>query len=167
MARRRASAVAEKVDINMTPMIDVVFQLMSFFMCTLKVIAPEGDFDVRMPLATAAAAVPDDQQVPPIRVRLTASADGQLTGITMNGAPVADFGALRGKIVGLVGDDRGPNSLAERTEVEFDCDYGLRYFNVVQAITAVSGTVEDGRIVELVRKIKFTPVKKPGGGRSP
>jgi hypothetical protein len=31
---------------------------------------------------------------------------------------------------------------------------------VVQAITAVSGTVEDGRIVELVRKIKFTPAKR-------
>ncbi len=160
MARRTSSNLSEKVEINMTPMIDVVFQLMSFFMCTLKVIAPEGDFDIRMPLATAAAAVPDDQQVPPIRVRLAANADGQLTGITMNGSPVADFAELRRKIVGLVGNDRGPNSLAERTEVEFDCDFGLRYFNVVQAITAVSGTVEDGRIVELVRKIKFTPAKR-------
>ncbi|MFM7519448.1 MAG: ExbD/TolR family protein [Planctomycetota bacterium] len=160
MRRRAARTLGDKVEINMTPMIDVVFQLMSFFMCTLKVVAPEGDFDVRMPLATAAAAVPDDQQVPPIRVRLAANPDGQLAGITMNGAPIADFAELRRKVVGLVGDARGPNSLAERTEVEFDCDYGLRYFNVVQAITAVSGTVEDGRIVELVRKIKFTPPKR-------
>jgi hypothetical protein len=39
----------------MTPMIDVVFQLMSFFMCTLKIVAPEGDFDIRMPLGKSAA----------------------------------------------------------------------------------------------------------------
>ena len=32
----------------MTPMIDVVFQLMIFFMLTFNIIAPEGDFDVRM-----------------------------------------------------------------------------------------------------------------------
>ena len=50
MAKRRSSSLGDKVAIDMTPMIDVVFQLMSFFMCTLKVVAPEGDFDIRMPL---------------------------------------------------------------------------------------------------------------------
>ncbi len=34
----------------MTPMIDVVFQLLIFFMLTLKIIAPEGDFNINMPL---------------------------------------------------------------------------------------------------------------------
>jgi biopolymer transport protein ExbD len=66
--------LTDKVEINMTPMIDVVFQLMSFFMCTLKVVSPEGDFDIRMPIAAAAAAAPDDQQVPPVRVKLSARA---------------------------------------------------------------------------------------------
>ena len=40
------------------------------------------------------------------------------------------------------------------------CDYGLAYENVVQAITAVSGFVQEGQVVELIKKIKFTPVKK-------
>jgi hypothetical protein len=31
---------------------------------------------------------------------------------------------------------------------------------VVKAITAVSGKLENGQIVELIRKIKFTPPKK-------
>ena len=66
---KRESSLGDKVSVDMTPMIDVVFQLMSFFMCTLKVVAPEGDFDIRMPLGVAAAATPDDQQVPPVRVR--------------------------------------------------------------------------------------------------
>ena len=157
---KRTSDLPDRISIDMTPMIDVVFQLISFFMFSLKVVAPEGDFDIRMPIAAAAAAVPDDQQVPPVRVKLAAGPDGALESIAMNGTPVADFDELRRRIVGLVGNDTGPNSLAEKTEVEFDCDYALKYVNVVRAITAVSGRVEDGRMVELIRKIKFTPPKK-------
>jgi biopolymer transport protein ExbD len=158
---KRESSLGDKVSVDMTPMIDVVFQLMSFFMCTLKVVAPEGDFDIRMPLGVAAAAAaPDDQQVPPVRVKLSAGPDGALAGIAMNGQPVGDFEELRKRIVALVGTDSGPNSLAERTEVELDCDYGLKYANVVRAITAVSGKVQDGQIVELIKKIKFTPPKR-------
>jgi biopolymer transport protein ExbD len=160
MAKRQSSSLGDKVAIDMTPMIDVVFQLMSFFMCTLKVVAPEGDFDIRMPLGAAAAAAPDDQQVPPVRVKLSAGPDGGLAGIAMNGTPVSDFEELRKRVIGLVGTDTGPNSLAERTEVELDCDYSLKYVNVVRAITAVSGKVQDGQIVELIKKIKFTPPKR-------
>ncbi|MFN5757184.1 MAG: ExbD/TolR family protein [Planctomycetia bacterium] len=160
MAKRQSSSLGDKVAVDMTPMIDVVFQLMSFFMCTLKVVAPEGDFDIRMPLGAAAAAAPDDQQVPPVRVKLSASPDGGLAGIAMNGTPVSDFEELRKRVIGLVGTDTGPNSLAERTEVELDCDYSLKYVNVVRAITAVSGKVQDGQIVELIKKIKFTPPKR-------
>jgi len=159
MARRK-SDLSDKVAVDMTPMIDVVFQLMSFFMCTLKVVAPEGDFDIRMPLGVAAAAAPDDQQVPPIRVKMTAGPNGELGSIAMNGSPVADFDDLRKKVVGIVGTNTGPNSLAEKTEVELDCDYGLDYANVVRAITAVSGQVRDGQIIELIKKIKFSPLKK-------
>jgi biopolymer transport protein ExbD len=160
MAKRQASSLGDKVAVDMTPMIDVVFQLMSFFMCTLKVVAPEGDFDIRMPLGAAAAAAPDDQQVPPVRVKLSAGADGSLASISMNGSPVSDFEELRRRVIGVVGTDTGPNSLAELTEVELDCDYALKYVNVVRAITAVSGKVQDGQIVELIKKIKFTPPKR-------
>jgi biopolymer transport protein ExbD len=158
MARREKGSF-DRINPDMTPMIDVVFQLLTFFMLTLKSVIPEGDFDIRMPLGAAAAAAPDDQLVPPIRVKMTAAADGRLAGMTMNGSPVRDFEDLRSKVVSIVGTDSGPNSLAENTEVELDCDYGLSYENVVQAITAVSGMVRDGQIVELIKKIKFTPVK--------
>jgi len=158
---RKKSQLADKIEINMTPMIDVVFQLMSFFMCSLKIVAPEGDFDIRMPLGKSAAAVVDDQQVPPIRVKLSAGGDGSLASISMNGNPIADFNELRKKVVSLVGKNRGPDSIADKAEVELDCEYGLKYVNVVRAITAVSGSVQDGQIVELIKKIKFTPPKAP------
>jgi biopolymer transport protein ExbD len=157
---KRESSLGDKVSVDMTPMIDVVFQLMSFFMCTLKVVSPEGDFDIRMPREAPAAAAPDDQQVVQIRVKLAAGPDGGLAGIMMESQPVRDFEELQRRILEVVGTDTGPNSLAENAEVEFDCDYGLKYVNVVRAITAVSGKVQDGQIVELIKKIKFTPPKR-------
>jgi len=156
---RKASQLPDKIHIDMTPMIDVVFQLISFFMFSLKVVSPEGDFDIRMPLGRAANAIMDDQQVPPIRVKLSAGPDGTLSGISMNGNPISDFNDLQKKVVSLVGAGRGPDSLADKTEVEMDCDYGLNYADVVRAITAVSGTVQDGQVVELIKKIKFAPPK--------
>ena len=117
MARRSSSGLTDKVEINMTPMIDVVFQLMSFFMCTLKVVAPEGDFDIRMPIAAAAAAAPDDQQVPPVRVKLSAGPDGSLATTPRNGTPVAAFDALRKRTIWRVGADTGHNSPPENTEI--------------------------------------------------
>jgi len=42
----RNRVTSGKIALDMTPMIDVVFQLLIFFMCTLKVIEPEGDFDI-------------------------------------------------------------------------------------------------------------------------
>ena len=61
---------------------------------------------------------------------------------------------LHDQIAGLVGD----GSLAASAEVELDCDYGLKYEYVIEAITAVSGsTTPDGQLVKLVEKIKFAP----------
>ena len=157
---KRESKLSDKIDINMTPMIDVVFQLLTFFMLTLKTVITEGDFDIKMPLGPSKGAVEDDP-IPPVRVKITAGPDGERAGITMNGNPVGDFEDLRRKIVDLVGT--GPGSNADKTEVELDCDYALKYTNVVNAISAVSGVVQpDGTVVELIKKIKFTPPKKPG-----
>jgi biopolymer transport protein ExbD len=157
MAKKRGG-LSDKIDINMTPMIDVVFQLLTFFMLTLKTVITEGDFEIRMPLGPAQGAV-DDDPVPPVRVRITAGADGERSGIAMNGTPVSDFDDLRRRIIDLVGS--GPGSVADRAEVELDCDYQLKYVNVVNAITAVSGTVQpDGTVTELIKKIKLTPPKR-------
>jgi biopolymer transport protein ExbD len=159
---KRESKLADKIPIDMTPMIDVVFQLITFFMLTLKTVIVEGDFDIRMPLGARPDPVPPENPPVTVRVKMTAGPDGELAGISMNGSGVGDFEALRQKIIGIVGVNTGPGG-AENTEVELDCDYRLKYINVVNAISAVSGMPQpDGTIVELVKKIKFTPPKKPG-----
>ena len=158
MARER-EALPDKIAIDMTPMIDVVFQLITFFMLTLKDVSVEGDFDVKMPLGPSQGAVQDDP-LPPIRVKMTAAADGSRAGLSMNGQPVGDFDELRRRIVDLVGT--GPGSKADEAVVAVELHLGLAYDNVVAAITAVSGMVQpDGTVVDLVKKIKFTPPKKP------
>ena len=50
----RNQKTAEKIEPQMAPMIDVVFLLLIFFMCTLKIISPEGDFNINMPAVAQA-----------------------------------------------------------------------------------------------------------------
>ncbi|MEE2795855.1 MAG: biopolymer transporter ExbD [Planctomycetota bacterium] len=150
----------EKVAVNMTPMIDVVFQLMIFFMLTFNIIAPEGDFDVRMPLSKSSAEPLDDLQLPPIQVRLASDAEGMLTGISMNGEPVKDFDELRQRVASFVDIALESGASLEDVELEIDSDYQLDYINVVDAITAVSGRIENGQLIEMVKKISFVPLEQ-------
>ena len=46
MKIRNRHPTADRIVSQMTPMIDVVFQLLIFFMLTLKIIEPEGNFDI-------------------------------------------------------------------------------------------------------------------------
>ena len=75
---------------------------------------------------------------------------------------MSSFAQLRKRIIGLVGDDTGPGSLAASTEIELDCDYNLRFEYTINAITAVSGEVRNGEIVKLIEKIKFAPPRAGG-----
>jgi biopolymer transport protein ExbD len=151
----------QEIKLDMTPMIDIVFQLLTFFIMTFKLVTAEGDFNIKMPLAAPREGAIDDQLVPPIKVRLQAGSGGELTGIGMNQRTLGSFQQLHEEILGLVGTDSPAG--AEGAEVELDCDYNLRYQYVIEAITAVSGYRDDatGQIVKLVEKIKFAPPKNP------
>lgn len=153
----------DKIELQMTPMIDIVFQLLVFFIMTFKIVSQEGDFNIKMPLASPANAPMDELQLPPLKIRLRAGAGGVLAGVTLNEKNFGtDMGALQKDIIGFLADDRGPGSMQEAAEVELDCDYGLRYEHVIQAITAVSGHIDStGNVVKLVEKIKFAPPRQP------
>jgi len=83
---KRESKLATKIDINMTPMIDVVFQLLTFFMLTLKSVVVEGDFNIRMPLG-ASAGVAEENPIPPLVIKMKASPEGRLVAVTINETP--------------------------------------------------------------------------------
>ncbi len=148
---------SSKIAIDMTPMIDIVFQLLTFFVMTLKIATAEGDFNIRMPLAAPRAGPPDPNQLPPMKLFLKADASGNCSQVVMNDSQFSGedrWRRLHSHIAGIVGD----GSLAASAEVELVCDYNLNYEHVIEAITAVSGErTPDGQIVKLVEKIKFSP----------
>jgi biopolymer transport protein ExbD len=153
----------DKVEISMTPMIDIVFQLLVFFIMTFKIVAQEGDFNVKMPLTAPSDGPPPVDQLPPMKVRLQAHSSGDLAQISLNDRPLGrGFLQLHDEIRDIIGDDRGPGSIQQTAEIELDCDYNLRYEYVISAVTAVSGYLDENRnIVKLVEKVKFSP-PRPG-----
>lgn len=151
----------DKVEQQMTPMIDIVFQLLTFFVMSFKIATAEGDFNVKMP--TGAPSAGSEIPLPPIRVRLTAGADGKLAGISMGDRPIQNFNELHQEVINIVGTNTGPGAGASEYEIELDCDYNLHYSNVVYAITAASGYIDPQRgVVRLIEKIKFAPPRKGG-----
>src|SRR5438067_13926229 len=116
----------DKIPIDMTPMIDIVFQLLTFFCMTLRVAAAEGDFSIKMPLAAPRAGLPDPNQLPPIKVRMRSDAAGNLVELSLNDrafAGVDRFKQLHNHIASIVGE----GSLASSAEVDLDCDVNLTY----------------------------------------
>lgn len=157
--RKSVATSTDKVEMQMTPMIDIVFQLLTFFVMSFKIATVEGDFSIKMPLAAASSAVAE-QSFPPITIRLAANQDGGISSITVSNEQMSSFTALRNKIISIVGNESGPGSIREEAEVELDCDYKLKYSYVVEAISAISGYVDqNGHLVKLIDKLKFAPPK--------
>ena len=149
--RRKPSS--DKVEQQMTPMIDIVFQLLTFFVMSFKIATQEGDFNIKMPIGLSSGAASETQ---PIKVRLTANRGGTLAAIHLGDRNLGtSFQALQNEIAQIAGAD---------LEVEFDADYDLHYNNVMNAISAVSGRREGEKVIKYVEKIKFSPPRPPRGG---
>ena len=80
---RETNRKPEKIETQMAPMIDIVFQLLIFFLLTLKIVEPEGDFNVNMPVSSPESS-PVSEVLPDIKVTLTANNDGTLDGVFLN-----------------------------------------------------------------------------------
>ena len=151
----------EHIVLQMTPMIDIVFQLLVFFVFTFKIVLPEGDFNIRMPSATAGN-VSEPSETPLLKVRLEANADRELASLQLGDLKFggnAPFAQLQAEIRSLVADAGGPGSADQ--EVEIDADFDLKYRYVINAITAITGYVdENGQRHKLVEKVRFTPLSE-------
>lgn len=145
-----------KVEIPMAPMIDIVFQLLIFFMLNLKILAPEGDFNINLPKSAG----PGDVNMP-IKVGLRSDAAGNLTQLTIGsrnlGNDEAAFDRLNREIQQIVG--RPGNPAAHDIEVELDADFETQHRHVVKAISRCTGQLDPrtGTVTRYVEKIKFAP----------
>ena len=152
----------EEVKLNMTAMIDIVFQLLVFFIMTFKVVAMEGDFDIKMPMAAEKTTKDIENVTTLITVKITSDDQGQISSLSAdNGAQGESFSddifnQLTQFVESTMGGAEGEPSSTDEFEVEFDIDYGLRYEHTVKAIESVSGKVQaDGSIKTLVEKFKL------------
>ena len=159
----------EDIEVNMTAMIDIVFQLLIFFIMTFNVAPQEGDFNIKMPLASAPSdEIPLDEPPELIKIALRAGEGGKINTINVDdevesqtiGPSETMFIELTDYIEQKLAVDGNPEA-GEDTEVEFDIDFNLKYSYTVDAIAAVSGKVIDGKVKKLIEKIKF---KNNSGG---
>ncbi len=149
----------EQVALQMTPMIDIVFQLMVFFVFTFKIALPEGDFNVRMPAQAGVSAVPSE--TPLLKVRLRAGENRELASLELGDVQIegADpFGQLQSRIRNMADDSAGPGSVDQ--EVEIESDYNLKYRYVMNAMTAITGYIDPatGERHKLIEKVRFAPL---------
>jgi biopolymer transport protein ExbD len=165
MRFRHTYGTLDKIELQMTPMIDIVFQLNIFFLFTFKIVLPEGDFNIRMPSAAAARTM-EVNEIPPMTLAMKTAPDGKLADLRLNNKSFGNgrdaFARLHQQIRGMVNDAGGPGTASDM-EVEIDADYDLNYEYVMRAITAITGFIENGEPHKLIERVKFTPPKRSGG----
>jgi len=168
MKVRGTGKKAEKIEPQMAPMIDVVFQLLIFFMLTLKIVAQEGDFNINMPIGQSSSTA-TDMDIQTINVHLVANTDGTLGNVLYNNSPlgVGEQAYLKhnDKVRDAVGFRNG-KPLNTDVEVEIKADYNLHYRYTIRAVSACTGTMQktaDGemQLFRYVEKIKFAPPQSP------
>ena len=162
----KAPSGPSKVDVPMAPMIDIVFQLLIFFMLNMKIIAPEGNFNVNMPIGAPVAADPDQPQIPDIKVRLQSDAAGNLVQLSLGDNALGNderaFEKLSQEMLNKFG--RPGAALSDDVEVEIDADYDLRYEYIIKAVSKCTGKIDAaGHVTRFVEKIKFAPPHKREG----
>lgn len=154
MKKKRLQPQSESTEIDMTPMIDIVFLLMVFFIFTFKIVEQEGDFTIKMPLSGASSMTLALDDAEPVRIRLVANSDGELDSIIMGDRSLGtSFTALRQQVMNYVASlsQEARNNL----EAELNCDYNLKYKYTIDAMTAISGYFDEGQIIPLIEKVKF------------
>jgi biopolymer transport protein ExbD len=67
-----------KAEPNLTPLLDVVFQLITFFMLVINFSSENYDQRVRLPVAESAQPIQDEQRVSEDRLVLNVDSDGHL-----------------------------------------------------------------------------------------
>ena len=149
MKIRKSGSGESKVNLEMTPMIDIVFQLLIFFMFTFKIVSVEGEFAITMPAAEQGSAAPTSENItalPDIQVRLSAAENGELAGIQVGDNQLKSLDELAATLKAIVGDDP---QVAGDVEMQIVAPENLKYGYVVGTINAAARV--------RIQKIKFNP----------
>ncbi|SDL71112.1 outer membrane transport energization protein ExbD [Modicisalibacter muralis] len=98
MRRRRLQAGSETTDIDLTPMLDVVFIMLIFFIVTTSFVKESG-VEIERPESSAASPRPDAQVMVAITAEGAVWVDGQPVDIHRVGSEVAELVSDEGGVV--------------------------------------------------------------------
>lgn len=98
MRRRRLQADSETTDIDLTPMLDVVFIMLIFFIVTTSFVKESG-VEIERPESSAASPRPDAQVLVAITAAGAVWVDGQPVDIHRVGSAVAELVSAEGGVV--------------------------------------------------------------------
>lgn len=137
--KRRRSRLKSEVEIQVTPMLDMAFQLLTFFIMTYNPSPIEGQFGLDLlpekpqTQAAAASSSPTSNELPPdlrtLPTMLRADAAGRLAGLTLGESELDDLEGLRTTLKGIVSD---PNLAFDQATIQVDPN--LLYTELVQVI---------------------------------
>lgn len=159
MRFRIGSSKSRDDGIQMSSMIDIVFLLLVFFVMTFKIVAMEGEFQMKSPVQRGATG--PVEEAPPIWIRLASHEDGRLASVRVNNVQVASLEGLQNELIRITGELRDSGGGTDELQAVLDCDYGLDYDYVVQAIDAIRGYKDHaGNVVDLIKKVRFVPTRE-------
>jgi biopolymer transport protein ExbD len=133
MEKQRSTADSSCMELNMTPMIDVIFQLLIFFMCSLHFKTLEGKLLSYLPKNGGIDPRWDNKYVPEIRVRLVY--DEQVEGrarVFIGNRLCRDLGEMADTVSNAVADSR--RAMQTVPDIKLDPDREIPCQAIVSAL---------------------------------
>ncbi|MBM4143179.1 MAG: biopolymer transporter ExbD [Lentisphaerae bacterium] len=121
--------IPENTSINITPLLDVIFQLLVFFVLTSSLVRPT-QIELQLPESTTGVKTPDTQGLV-ISYRM----EGDKPAITLNAEPLADVDALVPALRVLRGDPQKPQA-----RLDIQIDRAVPYQDVIRLMDAARDT---------------------------
>jgi biopolymer transport protein ExbD len=164
---RRRRRTQSDVELNLAAMLDMAFQLLTFFILTFKPAPIEGEVALRLPppkpvtvVRDAPVAGSDVSNINPVAgvntltLSVFPSRSGAIESLAIGEAPIGNIGQLEGRLKAVLGD---PGNPFDQVVIQVGSD--LRYEELMRVIdVCTKQTLPTG---EKLTKLSF--VELPGG----
>ena len=155
----------EEIEIPVTPMLDMAFQLLTFFILTYRPAPAEGQFSMNLlpaqPATVISQEAPKEQsndllpaELRTLQTVLRAGGDGRIGEITLADNPVEDLGALKTQLESLVND---PDLQFEQALIKVDPS--LKYSELIKVVDVYASLQP-----KPLTKISFAELNPNDGG---
>jgi biopolymer transport protein ExbD len=169
---RRRRRMKDQVELNLAAMLDMAFQLLTFFILTFKPAPAEGQISLRLPppqpvtnVKAAQAAGADTTNTNPVAglnsliISVTASPGGGIESLAIGEGPVAGLSELDARLRAVLADPGTPFD-----QVIIQAASGLRYEELMRVVDICTRQKLPGG--EKLSKLSFVelPGEAPAGG---